>query len=110
MHDNSRRKNKKRFEGFRKAAKDQRRISRKEKRALPEYTGVVRMTREGYAFIIVDGLEEDIFVRATKTRGALNGDTVRVAVVRQKLEGKRIESEVKEIVTRSGAEIGRAHV
>ena len=101
MHDNSRRKNKKRFEGFRKAAKDQRRILRKEKRALPEYTGVVRMTREGYAFIIVDGLEEDIFVRATKTRGALNGDTVRVAVVRQKLEGKRMEGEVKEVVTRS---------
>lgn len=101
MYDKSRKKNKNRFEGFRKAAKEQRRLSRKEKKALPEYTGVVRMTREGYAFIIVEDLEDDIFVRATKTRGALNGDTVKVAVVRQKIDGKKMEGEIKEVVTRS---------
>ncbi|MFA7116246.1 MAG: ribonuclease R [Bacteroidales bacterium] len=44
-----------------------------------EYTGVVSMTREGYAFIVVEGLEEDIFVSQHQLRGALNGDTVKVA-------------------------------
>ena len=35
------------------------------------------MTREGYIFVIADGDEDDVFVKASKTRGALNGDIVR---------------------------------
>lgn len=101
MYDRNRKRGKKRFEGFRKAAKGHKRSSRQEKRELPEYTGVVRMTREGYAFIIVEGLEEDIFVKATKTKGALNGDMVKVAVVRHKTEGKRMEGQIKEVLKRS---------
>ena len=70
------------------------------------------MTREGFIFVIVDGQEDDIYVKASKTRNALDGDTVKVAVTKQsaakaasraggKAERKR-EGEVIEIVKRSG--------
>ena len=62
---------------------------KKEKKVYPEFTGRVQMTRDGYAFIIVDGEEDDIFVKASKTRGALNGDTVRVAVTKEKTDRQR---------------------
>lgn len=62
------------------------------------------MTREGFIFVLVEGEEDDVFVRASKTRRALDGDTVRVAVTREKGQGrdKRREGEVVEIVERSG--------
>ena len=70
------------------------------KKVFPEVTGRVQMTREGFAFIIVeDG--DDVFVKASKTRGALNGDTVRVTVTREKTDTQRREGEVVEIIQRS---------
>ena len=74
---------------------------KKEKKVFPVVEGRVQMTREGYAFIIVGGEEEDVFVKASKTRGALNGDTVRVTVTREKGEKQRREGEVIEILQRS---------
>ena len=73
----------------------------KEKKIYSTETGRVQMTREGYVFVIVEGQEDDIFVKATKTRGALNGDTVKVAVTREKAEDRRREGEILEIVERS---------
>jgi len=77
-----------------------RQVRRKE---FPQYIGRVQMTREGFIFVLVEGEEEDIFVKASKTRHALDGDTVRVAVTREKGKGeeKRREGEVVEIVERS---------
>ena len=40
------------------------------------------MTREGFIFVIVDGQDDDIFVKASKTRNALDGDTVKVTVTK----------------------------
>ena len=57
---------------------------RKEKKVFPQVVGRVQMTREGYVFIIVEGEDDDVFVKASKTRGALHGDTVRVSVTREK--------------------------
>ena len=72
------------------------------KKVFPQYVGKVQMTREGFIFVIVDGQDDDIFVKATKTRHALQGDTVRVAVTRQKGgEIRRREGEVVEIIERS---------
>ena len=69
------------------------------------------MTREGYAFIIVEGEEDDVFVKASKTRGALHGDTVRVSVTREKSDRQRREGEVIEIIERSPRPfIGILHV
>jgi len=70
------------------------------KKVLPEVTGRVQMTREGFAFIIVED-EDDVFVKASKTRGALNGDIVRVSVTRDKTDRQRREGEVIEILERS---------
>lgn len=59
------------------------------------------MTREGYVFVIVEGENDDIFVKASKTGGALHGDTVRVAVTKEKTDRQRREGRVIEIVSRS---------
>ena len=83
---------------------------KREKKVFPQATGKVQMTREGYAFVIVEG-EEDVFVKASKTRGALNGDLVRVSVTREKLDRQRREGEIVEIIERSPRPfIGILHV
>ena len=71
------------------------------KKVFPQVTGKVQMTREGFAFVIAEGEEDDVFVKASKTRGALKGDIVRVTVTREKTERTRREGEVVEIVERS---------
>ncbi len=73
------------------------------RRVFPQCTGTVQMTREGFIFVMVDGEEDDVFVKASKTRHALNGDRVRVAVTREKGKDsdKRREGEVVEILERS---------
>ena len=84
---------------------------KKERKVFPQVTGRVQMTREGYAFIIVEGEEDDVFVKASKTRGALHGDTVRVSVTREKTDRNRREGEVIEIIERSPRPfIGILHV
>ena len=84
---------------------------KKERKVFPQVTGRVQMTREGYAFIIVEGEEDDVFVKASKTRGALHGDTVRVSVTREKTDRSRREGEVIEIIERSPRPfIGILHV
>lgn len=59
------------------------------------------MTREGFIFVIIEGEEDDVYVKASKTRGALNGDIVKVAVTHEKNGDRRREGEVIEIVQRS---------
>ena len=84
---------------------------RKEKKVFPQVVGKVQMTREGFAFIIVEGDEDDVFVKASKTRGALNGDMVRVSVTREKTDRQRREGEVVEVLERSPRPfIGILHV
>ena len=84
---------------------------RKEKKVFPQVTGKVQMTREGYIFVIAEGDEDDVFVKASKTRGALNGDVVRVSVTRDKTDNQRREGEVVEILERSPRPfIGILHV
>ena len=86
--------------------------SGKVRKSVPVYEGRVQMTREGFIFVSVDGQDDDIFVKASKTRNALDGDIVKVAVTKQggakaaprageKAVRKR-EGEVIEIVQRSG--------
>ncbi|MCM1176488.1 MAG: RNB domain-containing ribonuclease [Clostridium sp.] len=74
---------------------------KKEKKSYPEVTGRVQMTREGYVFVIADGEIDDVFVKASKTLGALHGDTVRVAITKEKTDRQRREGQVLEIVARS---------
>ena len=70
-------------------------------RIIPEYVGTAMMSREGFVYVRIEGQEDDVFVKASKTRGALHGDTVRVAVTQEK-EGsiKRRSGEIIAIVER----------
>ena len=85
-------------------------------RNLPEVTGKVQMTRDGFVFVIVENeVDNDVFVKASKTRGALNGDTVKCIITKEKSpaksfgkgdngrrdSGRRREGEIVEIVERS---------
>lgn len=76
---------------------------RSSRKIFPQFIGSVQMTREGFVFVRVEGQEEDIFVKASKTRHALDGDTVRVAVTRpaNKAKKARCEGEIVEIIERS---------
>ncbi len=71
------------------------------KKILEELTGTVIMGREGYGFIDVPEREDDVFVPARRLRGALHGDTVRVAVTKLKDDNHRMEGEVLEVLERS---------
>ena len=93
------------------------------KKKFEEVIGKVQMTRDGFVFVIPEGnvKDDDVFVKASKTRGALNGDIVKCVVTRQKPlarifspkggkkgkeapardSGRRREGEIVEIVERS---------
>jgi ribonuclease R len=80
------------------------RSSRSGRKQVPQYVGKVQMTRDGFIFVIIEGQDDDVYVKASKTRQALNGDLVRVAVTHQGgSSGKRREGEVVEILERSKA-------
>ena len=72
------------------------------RKSAPQFVGKVQMTREGFVFVQIEGQDEDVFVKAAKTRHALNGDLVRVAVSHHS-GGKRREGEIVEILERSKA-------
>ena len=75
---------------------------KKKARFVPEFEGTVLMSREGFVYVRIDGEEEDVFVKASKTRGALHGDTVRVAVTQERVGNIRHRSgEIIAIVERS---------
>lgn len=68
----------------------------------PQYQGTARMTREGFIFVTTSELDEDIYVKAAKTRHALNGDTVVVALTKHsRKDGRKYEGEVVRIVERN---------
>ena len=66
------------------------------KKIFPTFIGTAQMTREGFAFVRVEGEDEDIFVPASKTRGALNGDLVRVSVTKEKAPATKKSKSTKE--------------
>ena len=91
------------------------------KRVVAQETGTVRMTRDGFVFVIIDGQDDDVYVPANKTRRALDGDTVRVAITRdrvsrsydragQKTLSHRREGEIIDVLQRSGRQfVGIMH-
>ncbi len=72
------------------------------------YKGVLEVTRSGMGFVIVEHLEKDILVRPNDFNTALNGDKVRVKVIKRNADGKRMQGEVVEVVERKQSEfLGR---
>lgn len=62
--------------------------------------GTVDMTQFGYAFILTEALEEDVFISQNNLNHALNGDYVKVNLYARR-KGKRVEGEVVEIIERA---------
>ena len=69
---------------------------------LPVYTGVYMGTKQGFGFVRVEELEDDIFIPERLTGGAMNGDTVKVIVVKQRSSGRhKSEGEVDRVLRRA---------
>ncbi len=62
--------------------------------------GTVDMTQFGYAFILSDAIEEDVFISRNNLNHALNGDFVKVYLYAHR-KGKRVEGEVVEVIKRA---------
>lgn len=62
--------------------------------------GTVDMTQFGYAFILSEAREDDIFISQNNLNHALNGDYVKVNLYARR-KGKRVEGEVVEIIERA---------
>ena len=88
------------------------RKNHKKARVVPEFEGRVLMSLEGFAFVRIEGQEEDVFVKASKTRGALHGDLVRVAITQERSGmNKRRSGEIIAIVQRSDRPfVGMLHI
>ncbi|AFL80733.1 RNAse R [Aequorivita sublithincola DSM 14238] len=67
------------------------------------YTGKVDIAGRGQGYIIVEDLEEDIYVKNNNLNKALNGDIVEVYVFKRKKGGKT-EGEVTKIIERKRTE------
>ncbi len=65
--------------------------------------GTVDMTKSGSAYILVDGMEEDVYIPPSKLNTALHGDTVKVLLYAKK-KNQRPEGEVAEILKRKRME------
>ena len=61
--------------------------------------GKVDLTTSGNAYILVEDLEEDIFVAKHNLNKALHGDTVEV-FLKNKKSGKRLEGEIEAVLER----------
>lgn len=64
--------------------------------------GKLDVTRSGMGFVAVEGLEKDILIHAENLATALNGDVVRVRIVKE--SKGRTEGVVEEVVTRKQSE------
>jgi ribonuclease R len=62
--------------------------------------GTVDMAQNGSGYLVVEGMDEDIYLAPRKLRNALHGDKVKVFVY-AKRNGKNLEGEVLEIIERA---------
>ncbi|MEG0528906.1 MAG: ribonuclease R [Bacilli bacterium] len=67
--------------------------------------GKADLTASGNAYVMIDGLEQDVFVQKGKTKNTLMGDTVRVYVYPKKSKNStKTEGEIVEILERNKTE------
>lgn len=69
-------------------------------KALPSVEGIVQMLASGCAYVVVEGVDKDIFVDKRATARALDGDRVKVAITRRRSSGDP-EGQIVEIVERA---------
>ncbi len=64
------------------------------------HTGTVDITGRGNAYIIIEGMDDDVFVPFNKLKKAFHKDTVEVYIF-PKRNGKKLEGEITSIVARN---------
>lgn len=85
--------------------------SRSKKHDPNESKGVLEITRSGVGYVVMEGEAGDIFVRPNDFNTALNGDTVRVKVLRENLNNGKREGRITEVIGRKQSEfIGQLQV
>ena len=62
--------------------------------------GVLDITRSGMGYVVIADGSGDVLVRPGDFNTALNGDTVRVRIVKENLASKKKEGRITEVVTR----------
>ena len=66
--------------------------------------GRLEVTRSGMGYVIVENVEGDVLVRPGDFTTALNGDTVRVKVIKENIRTGKKEGKITEVVTRKQTE------
>ncbi|HET8735686.1 MAG TPA: ribonuclease R [Pricia sp.] len=66
-------------------------------------TGKVDLTGRGNAYIVIEGMDDDVFVPQSRINKAFHGDTVEVNIFKRG-KGKKLEGEVTKIVERKKTE------
>jgi len=73
--------------------------------------GRLDVTRSGAGYVIVEGREQDIYVKRNNLGAAMGGDTVRIELLKEGRHGNRAEGVVREVVERRRTEFsGRLEV
>ncbi len=67
------------------------------------HTGILDLTSRGQGYVVVEGMEEDVFVKNKHLNRALNGDVVEVYVFKRRRSGK-VEGEITRILQRKRKE------
>jgi len=71
--------------------------------------GVITVTAKGFGFVVVDGLDEDIFVEAFNMKQALHKDTVKVKVLSIEDNG-RLKGRIMAVVSRGVTDVVGTYV
>ena len=81
------------------------RTTERRSKSLEEFEGTVSLSRDGFGFVKAEGLKDDVFIPMRKLHFALNGDFVKIAVSKRRiqsgLKGRSLEGEVVKIIHRS---------
>lgn len=64
------------------------------------YVGIFESTKKGFGFVVVDGMEDDIFISESDINGAFHSDKVKVVITKQKRNGKRMEGKIIQVLER----------
>lgn len=69
--------------------------------------GIFRANDRGFGFVTIEGEEDDAFVPKDFTNYALEGDTVKIEILKQgnPIEGQAAEAKVVEVLTRASSQI-----
>ena len=76
-------------------------VSKKGKYSKPENTaiiGIYQKTSRGFGFVVVEGSEDDIFIKESDDGGAFHMDKVMVAITAEKHGDKRCEGKILKIL------------